>query len=85
MNVNDREELFKKINAVSFAIDDVKLYLDTHPCDKQALVYYEAYKKLRKQYIEEYTECFGPLTADNVNACNYWTWVSKPWPWEGEC
>lgn len=82
MNVNDRKTLLNKIDAVSFAIDDVKLYLDTHPCDEQALMYYDAHKKLRHQYVEEYTKCFGPLTADNVDTCNYWTWVNKPWPWE---
>ena len=30
-----RRELMEWINVVSFAVDDVKLFLDTHPCDKQ--------------------------------------------------
>ena len=31
-----KEELMKKINEHSFAVDDLLLYLDTHPQDVQA-------------------------------------------------
>ena len=34
-----RTELLNHINAVSFAVDEVKLYLDTHPQDPDALAY----------------------------------------------
>ncbi|MEE0568070.1 spore coat protein CotJB [Clostridium sp.] len=43
---NDQNKLLRFIYEVGFAIDDVVLYLDTHPCDKQALEYYENYKKI---------------------------------------
>ena len=33
----NRQELLNHINQASFAVDDVKLYLDTHPCDTDAL------------------------------------------------
>lgn len=82
----DEQNLMDYINAVSFAIDDVKLYLDTHPCDAQALKYYEHYKMLRKKAIAQYSEMFGPLSADHVDVCDgYWAWVKNPWPWEGGC
>ena len=32
-----RTELLNHINAVSFAVDEVKLYLDTHPQDPDGL------------------------------------------------
>ena len=38
-----RQELMNRINAASFAVDDVKLFLDTHPCDKEAMEYFEKY------------------------------------------
>ena len=44
-----RKELLDWINVVSFAVDDVKLFLDTHPCDKEALEYFEEFKKQRVQ------------------------------------
>lgn len=83
---NEQNKLLRFIYEVGFAIDDVILYLDTHPCDKQALEYYDNYKKLHKQAVEEYTRMYGPLTVDNVcNSNNYWAWAKTPWPWEGAC
>ena len=41
-----RQELMNRINAVSFAVDDVKLFLDTHPCDKDAMEYFEKYQEM---------------------------------------
>ena len=35
----NRSELLEWINVVSFAVDDVKLFLDTHPCNEDALEY----------------------------------------------
>ncbi|SFR73076.1 spore coat protein CotJB [Anaeromicropila populeti] len=85
MNQLGRKRLFKFICEVDFALDDICLYLDTHPCDRQALEYYHKYKELREQALAEYSECFGPLTSNQVEDHNYWTWVRDPWPWEGEC
>ena len=73
------------IQEVSFAIDDVVLYLDTHPYDEEALKYYKKYKKLYHEASEEYTQCYGPLQTSNVIADDRWTWVEGPWPWEGGC
>lgn len=84
--MNKRDKLLKYITAVSFAIDDVVLYLDTHPCDKAALDYYENYRDLRKKAVKQFTEEFGPLTDENVDvSCNTWTWIDHPWPWERGC
>ena len=35
-------QLLNIIDQTSFAMDDVLLFLDTHPCDQQALSYYQA-------------------------------------------
>lgn len=80
----ERDELLKYIYTVSFAMDDTVLYLDTHPTDKIALEYYTKCKMIRDQAVKEYTTHFGPLTDDNVNVTNKWTWIENPWPWEME-
>lgn len=85
MNRLDRAKLLRFIDEVSFALCDCVLYLDTHPMDQEALTYYEKCKCLRKKAVDEYTECYGPLTNDNVKVKNKWTWVNDPWPWEGVC
>lgn len=82
-----REDLLNWINIVSFAVDDVKLFLDTHPCDQEALCYFEEYKNLRKKALKEYAKYYGPLTVDTVDTpCEHWDWVCEPWPWQkGGC
>lgn len=82
MNKVGREALFQFINEVSFAIDDIVLFLDTHPNNREALRYYEEYKKLRQQAVNEYTRLYGPLQKDEVISSNGWTWGQGPWPWE---
>ena len=41
----NRRELFEYINQISFAVDDVKLFLDTHPGNQKALDYFQKYKE----------------------------------------
>lgn len=84
MTRNERDELLKYIYTSSFALDDIELYLDTHPTDKAALEYYHKCNAIRQQAFKEYTTYFGPLTADSVNSTNKWTWIEDPWPWEME-
>lgn len=40
-----KAELLDWINTVSFVCDDTKLFLDTHPCNTEALEFYEEFKK----------------------------------------
>ena len=41
----NRRELFEYINQISFAVDDVKLFLDTHPENQKALDYFKNIKR----------------------------------------
>ena len=78
-----REELFEWINVVSFAVDDVKLYLDTHPCDRDALEYFEEFKKQRVQALKEYAKYYGPLTIDTTcTPAERWACTDTPGPWQ---
>ncbi|MCI8465065.1 MAG: spore coat protein CotJB [Lachnospiraceae bacterium] len=77
-------ELMTQIYEYSFAVDDVLLYLDTHPDDQEALAYYKNMKEARAAAVGAYENQFGPLTKDGIKDCvDYWTWVNGPWPWEG--
>lgn len=80
----DQKRLMQYIEEVSFTMDDLVLYLDTHPSDQTALQYYNKIRHLRNQAVDSYTEHFGPLTFRNVKSCEYWAWVKEPWPWEME-
>ena len=83
----NRRELFEYINQISFAVDDVKLFLDTHPGNQKALEYFQKYKEKRIEALKEYAEVYGPLTVDAVSEnSDCWSWINEPWPWqEGGC
>lgn len=81
----NQNQLLMYLSQVSFAVTEAVLYLDTHPCDKEAMEYYQKMKKLRKEALEQYQREFGPLLIDsNEDDCN-WAWTETPWPWEGGC
>jgi len=77
-----REELMRNYQVMCFYLDDITLYLQTHPTDQAALRSYEKFKQLKKEAEKEYTDAYGPLHSDNVYVTDRWTWADMPWPWE---
>ena len=61
-----RCSFLQQINEVSFAVNDMLLYLDTHPEDQKALRYFSDISDRRNQLMAEYAEKYGPLTIDNA-------------------
>lgn len=76
--------MLKRVYETGFALDDVILYLDTHPTDVEALNYYYHIKSMRDEAVNNYETSFGPLFSHQVNI-DGWTWNNDPWPWEGGC
>ena len=71
-----------ELQALGFAVNELALYLDTHPEDKEALRLYREYQKMYAGGAEEYAKRCGPMThAMPVDHKNY-TWMNDPWPWE---
>ena len=68
----------------SFAMDDVILYLDTHPDDRQALEFYRTVTAMRREAVKAYEDAFGPLSIDANENPQQWDWITRSWPWEGE-
>lgn len=79
-----REEAMRKVQMYDFALDDTALFLDTHPDNKAALMFFADTRKRYMEAMEAYQMEFGPLTAEATNVENGWTWVDTPWPWEME-
>lgn len=80
--MNERQKLLNRVQICGFVLDDVRLYLDFHPCDQAALDYYKKYIEMKEQATKEYTSKFGPLMANDNVYTDKWTWVEEPWPWE---
>lgn len=76
-------EAMKKLQAISFVLDDLRLFLDTHPFDTQVMNKYEEVKLQREQALNAYESNYGPIETYKVKSDNHWTWVDSPWPWEG--
>lgn len=83
MQAMEQEKLYRFIQEVGFAVIDINLYLDTHPCDRAALGYYRKYRDLLKHASEEYARLYGPLVATAVESDCFFDWVEEPWPWRG--
>ncbi len=84
MRNQQEASLMRKIDEASFSMDDVALYLDTHPNDVNALNYYHHVTALRKEALNAYEAQFGPLLIDSVQSRDRWTWETDRWPWERE-
>lgn len=79
------DPLMTPVYQTGFTLDELTLFLDTHPCDPAALDYYSQVKHSYEQAVNAYERQRGPLTISGVNSDNYWTWTDGPWPWEGGC
>lgn len=79
--MNRQAELLTKVDAYSFAMHDVNLYLDTHPNDRNMLELFNQYSEDMKQSISEYENEFGPLLVSSKEE-SPWSWNNMPWPWE---
>lgn len=84
MNKMNKKQLMRFITEVSFAMDDIALYLDLHPGCQKALSSYANYKSMRQQAVKDYVNMYGPLNKYQVDDDNYFAWINDPWPWEKE-
>lgn len=85
-----QEGMLARVQAVSFVIDDLRLYLDTHPQDLQGLSLLKEMLQKRKKLTQEYAGKFYPLTMDCMAALyeenpgtDCYCWEKGPSPWEG--
>lgn len=71
-----------ELQVMAFAIQELALYLDTHPEDSEALELYRTYQRAYHKATMEYSEKCGPLNHGMpVNSQKY-NWLDDPWPWE---
>lgn len=84
MPVMCKHPLMMRITELSFTMDELRLYLDTHPDCQEALAYYDEVQRQRTVAVAEFEAQFGPLTSyGNVDAdCGEWKWAEGPWPWQ---
>lgn len=79
-----RTELIHKISEIGFVLDELRLFLDTHPDCQAALTDYNSYVSKYKILVKDYTDVYGPLSYNQSVSPDKWQWVKYPWPWECE-
>ena len=96
--MDKREQMLQKINEISFTVNDLTLYLDTHPTDANALTAFSQAANERKNLLEAYAKEFEPLTINCVcpdtnnqtgshtsyPGKKHFTWVGGPIPWDNQ-
>ncbi len=79
-----REMLLKEVQMAQFAVVETNLYLDTHPCDEEAMKALEYYSEKLAVAIANYESECGSLYASSAEGTPF-DWVKTPFPWETEC
>ncbi len=79
-----REELLLEIMELSFAINDLNLYLDLHPNDREMLEKFNKLVVISNQKEMEYVKTYGPLEVIDSDSSSSFEWIKNPWPWERE-
>lgn len=76
------DNLLYRFSAANFAMWELHLYLDTHPCDEKAKELCCKYAQKAEKLKSEYESMYGPITSSG--ACGE-KWTKEPWPWQNCC
>lgn len=91
-NLTAEEIMLKRIQEISFVLDDIRLFMDTHPDNKNGLELLKNTLRKRKELLKEFAIKYYPLTMDcmadvyeenPLSEC--YCWQKGPVPWEGAC
>jgi len=66
---------------LSFAVNELGLYLNIHSDDKEALTLRNNYVRMLRDAVTRYEKEIGPLTSATIMENGY-TWINDPWPWD---
>ena len=69
--------------ALSFAINDLNLYLDLHPENKEMFNLFKKYVEEKELLCKEYEKIYGPLEITGDKGMKY-NWLDSPWPWDNK-
>lgn len=88
--INNRAQLLKEIQEISFTVNDLTLYLDTHPSDAVAFNAFSQANLKRKEFMQKFALEFEPLTTDCISPdssqktnCHF-PWSDGPLPWDNQ-
>lgn len=77
----EKDLLLYNIYKLSFAINDLNLYLDINPDDQAMYNIFKNYVNAYNSCLDEYEKKYNIIELNNDDKNNY-TWYKNPWPWE---
>ena len=81
ISCEEKKALLREIRVCTFALIEAKLFLDSHPDDRQAIAFYRKHRETLRQLENKWENCTGEMFNKNASR---WTWVDTPWPWQSE-
>ena len=70
-----------ELQALEFVLQELALYLDTHPSDGEAFALFQKYTAMEQEARTAYAAANGPMMRSDTAACKTYTWPKEPWPW----
>ena len=70
-----------ELMALDFVCQELALYLDTHPDDKEAFKSWKSFTALAKEGRKRYVQMYGPIRRSDTAQFDSWVWPEDPWPW----
>lgn len=76
--------MLKKIQEMQFVAIELNLFLDTHPCDSDAINDFNCAVEILERHQMAYQDEFGPFLSFGFGGPSKepWQWAKGPWPWE---
>ena len=71
-----------QLQVLGFVLQELALYMDTHPDDAKALEMYRKYQKMYHDHAMRFSEDCMPLNHATPVCDKRYTWLCDPWPWE---
>ena len=83
VNTEEKSDtLLHQLQALSFALQELGLYLDTHGDDGEAAELFRQYAELYEAGMAQYEKDCGPLFQREAVRDGTYRWNTAPWPWE---
>lgn len=73
------------LQALCFVVQELALYLDTHPDDKEAFELFKQFTAMEKAAQESFEKNRRrPITRSAAANTDHYSWLKDPWPWNFE-
>ena len=70
-----------ELQALEFVLNELALYLDTHPADGEAFELFRQYTAMEKEAKAAFAAAGTPMSRGDTAMSKTYTWAKDPWPW----